>query len=112
MCSIVYDKLRNVHLDTTRYFDIVLLQYLFTNNLYKRCLAYVNQLTLCDSHVVCLVLFVIRTTFHSDLLVCFLEFIVPFNCFFTHMEMPPLPVKGCKIWSMLSTHGHGTIRVL
>ena len=70
MCSITYEKLQNVHHGTTRYFEIVLLQYLFTNNLYKRCLAYVNQLTLCDSLVVCLVLFVIRTTFHSVLLVC------------------------------------------
>ena len=82
MCSIIYEKLWNVYLDTTRNFDIVLLQYLFTNNLYKRCLAYVNQLTLCDSHVVCLVLFVIRTTFQSVLLVCFFGVYRPIQLFF------------------------------
>ena len=31
---------------------------------------------------------------------------------FTHMEMSPLPVKGCKFWPMLGTHGHWAVRVL
>ena len=29
-----------------------------------------------------------------------------FVLFFTPMETSPLPVKGCKFWSMLGTHGH------
>ena len=33
------------------------------------------------------------------------DFIVPFEFFITHMETWPLPVKGCKFWPMLSTHG-------
>ena len=36
------------------------------------------------------------------------------NCptqeFFTHMETSPLPVRGCKFWPMLGTHGHWTVR--
>ena len=31
---------------------------------------------------------------------------------FTHMETSPLPVKGCKFWPMLGTHGHWVVRVL
>ena len=31
---------------------------------------------------------------------------------FTHMEMSPLPVKGCEFWPMLGTHGHWAVRVL
>ena len=31
---------------------------------------------------------------------------------FTHMETSPLPVKGCKFWRMLGTHGHWQVRVL
>ena len=30
---------------------------------------------------------------------------------FTHMETSPLPVKGCKFWLMLGTHGHWAVRV-
>ena len=32
--------------------------------------------------------------------------------FFTHMETSPLPVKGCKFWPMLGSHGHWAVRVL
>ena len=28
------------------------------------------------------------------------------NEFFTHMETSPVPLKGCKCWPMLGTHGH------
>ena len=36
----------------------------------------------------------------------------PTRKFFTHMETSPLPVKDCKFWSMLGTHGHWAVRVL
>ena len=36
----------------------------------------------------------------------------PTREFFTHMETSPLPVKGCKFWPKLGTHGHWTVRVL
>ena len=36
----------------------------------------------------------------------------PIREFFTHMEMSPLPVKGCKFWPMLGTNGHWTVGVL
>ena len=32
--------------------------------------------------------------------------------FFTHLEMSPLPMKGCNFWPMLSTYGHWAVRVL
>ena len=32
--------------------------------------------------------------------------------FFTHKETSPLPVKTCKFWPMLGTHGHWAARVL
>ena len=31
---------------------------------------------------------------------------------FPHMETLLLPVKGCKFWPMLDTHGHWAVRVL
>ena len=45
------------------------------------------------------------------LFVC-LGFFVPLEKFFTHMEISPWPVKGCKSWHMLGTHGHWAVRVL
>ena len=32
--------------------------------------------------------------------------------FFIHMEKSSLPMKCCKFWSMLGTHGHWAVRVL
>ena len=32
--------------------------------------------------------------------------------FFTHMETSSLPVKGCKFWPLLGTHGHKAVTVL
>ena len=32
----------------------------------------------------------------------------PTREFFTHKEISPLPVKGCKFWPILSTHRHWT----
>ena len=32
--------------------------------------------------------------------------------FFTYMETWQLPVKGCKFWPLLGTHGHWAVRVL
>ena len=45
---------------------------------------------------------------------CFCLFWVyrPTQEFFTLMETSPLPVKGCKFWPMLDTHGHWSVRVL
>ena len=34
----------------------------------------------------------------------------PTREFFTDMETSPLPVKGCKFWPMLGTHGHWAVR--
>ena len=34
----------------------------------------------------------------------------PTREFFTHMETSPLPVKGCKFWLVLGTHGHWAVR--
>ena len=41
-------------------------------------------------------------------------FVCLFVCFsyhsrFFHMEMSPLPVKGCKCWPMLGTYGHWAV---
>ena len=36
----------------------------------------------------------------------------PTREFFTHTETLPLPVKGCKFWPMVGTHGHWAVRVL
>ena len=33
----------------------------------------------------------------------------PTQEFFTNMEISPLPVKGCKFWPMLGTHGHWAV---
>ena len=33
----------------------------------------------------------------------------PTQEFFTHMETSPLPVKGCKFWPILGTHGHWAV---
>ena len=33
-------------------------------------------------------------------------FIVPLENYFTHMETSPLPMKSCKFWPMLGTHGN------
>ena len=41
-----------------------------------------------------------------------LRYLRPTREFFTHMETSPLPVKGCKFWHMLSTHGHWAVRFL
>ena len=42
--------------------------------------------------------------------VCLLGVFRPTREFFTYMETLPLPVKGCKFWSMLDTYGHWTLR--
>ena len=36
---------------------------------------------------------------------------VPSREFFTHMETSLLPVKGCKFWPLLGTHGLWAVRV-
>ena len=36
----------------------------------------------------------------------------PIREFFNHLETSPLTVKGCQFWRMISTYGHGTLRVL
>ena len=33
----------------------------------------------------------------------------PNRAFFNHMKTLPLPVKGCKFWPILGTHGHWTV---
>ena len=44
---------------------------------------------------------------HFEFLFAFLFGVYhPTREFFTHMEMSPLPVKGCKFLPMLGTHGH------
>ena len=48
--------------------------------------------------------------FSVCLIVCF-EVFVPLEDFFTHMETSPWPVKGCKFWPMLGTHGHCPVKV-
>ena len=30
---------------------------------------------------------------------------------FTHIEMSPIPVKGCKCWPMLGTYGYWVVRI-
>ena len=42
---------------------------------------------------------------------CFWGFRPTRECF-THMETSTWPVKGCKFWPMLRTHGHWAVRVL
>ena len=34
----------------------------------------------------------------------------PTREFFSHLETSPLPVKGCKFWPILGTHGHWAVR--
>ena len=48
---------------------------------------------------------------NCSLFVCLL-LLLSHSRIFTHMETSPLPVKGCKFWPMLSTHGHWAVRVL
>ena len=48
----------------------------------------------------------LNINFSNNLLVCLFEVFRPTREFFTHMETSPLPVKGCKFWPMLGTHGH------
>ena len=36
----------------------------------------------------------------------------PTREFFTHIETSPLPVKGCKYWTMLGMKGHWAVGVL
>ena len=46
-------------------------------------------------------------------IVCLFEVFRPIReFFFTHIKTWPLPVKGCKVWPMLGTHGHWTVKVL
>ena len=47
--------------------------------------------------------FLLQTTY--VMFVC-IGFFSPTRDFFTRMETSPLPVKGCKFWPMLGTHGH------
>ena len=48
------------------------------------------------------------------LFVCVFGVYRPTQEFFTHtcIETSPLPVKVCKVWLMLGTHGHWAVRVL
>ena len=46
------------------------------------------------------------------LFVCLFGVFRPTREFFTQLEMSPLPVKGCKFWPMLGTHGHWAVRGL
>ena len=50
----------------------------------------------------------ILVPFYKRLMLCLfaLGFFPPTRDFFTRMETSPLPVKGCKFWPMLDTHGH------
>ena len=48
----------------------------------------------------------------SGSIICLFVVYRPTREFFTHMETSPLPVKGCKFWPMLGTHGHWAVRVL
>ena len=41
----------------------------------------------------------------NDLFVCFGVY-HPTQEILTHMETSPLPLKSCKFWPMLGTHGH------
>ena len=43
---------------------------------------------------------------------CLFGVYCPTREFFTRTETSPLPVKGCKIWPLLSTHGQWAVRVL
>ena len=45
-------------------------------------------------------------------LFCFFVVYRPTRDFFTHIEMSPLPLKGCKFWAMIGTHGHWAVRVI
>ena len=48
----------------------------------------------------------------KNLFVCLFGVNCPTREIFTHMETSPLPVKGCKFWTMLDTHDHCAVRVL
>ena len=50
--------------------------------------------------------------FWCCLFVCLPGVYRPTREFFTHMETSLVPVKGCKFWPMLGTHGHWAVRVL
>ena len=43
------------------------------------------------------------------LLFCLFGVNRPTRKFFTHMETSPLPVKGCKFWSMHDTHSYWAV---
>ena len=43
------------------------------------------------------------------LFVCLFWVYRPTREFFTHMDTSPLPVKGCRFWPMLDTHGHWAV---
>ena len=49
---------------------------------------------------------------HYVLFVCLFVVFRPTREFYTRMETSPLPVKGCKFWSLLDTCGHWGVRVL
>ena len=52
-------------------------------------------------------------TWNQTVFVCLFFLVYPPTWeFFTHMETSTLPVKDCKFWSMLGTHGHWAVRVL
>ena len=59
--------------------------------------------------------YTITTTSSYCFLYSFVSLFAPFRptreCY-THMEMSPLPVKGCKFWPMLVTQGHWAVRNL
>ena len=66
------------------------------------------SVSICTFCVTC-ILFAYWDLFcHITCIFCFGLFGVfrPCREFFNHMETSPWPVKGCKFWPMLGTHGH------
>ena len=55
-----------------------------------------------------------RSNLQTSLLVkkCLFGFYRPTRKFFTHMKTSPLPLKVSKVWPMLDTHDHLSVRVL
>ena len=47
-----------------------------------------------------------------NMFVCLFVVFRPTREIFSHMVTSHLPVKGCKFWPMLGTHGHWVLRVL
>ena len=50
-----------------------------------------------------------ENTWGVCLFVCLFGVYLPTREFFTHMETSPLPVKACKFWPLLGTHGNWAV---